>query len=150
MGINMAYIMCCYLGINVESNSAQLPSEAQLAPRRLRGPGSRLNTLRPRQNGRHFPEDIFKWIFLNENVWIWIKFSLKLVPKGQINNISALVQIMAWHQSGDKPYCLNQWWLVYWHVCITRLKWVNTLRPGTPFTNMINFYCSLDRYSYPI
>ena len=27
-----------------------------------------LNTLRPRQNGRHFPDDIFKWIFLNENV----------------------------------------------------------------------------------
>ena len=28
------------------------------------------NTLRPRQNGRHFAEDIFKCIFLNENVWI--------------------------------------------------------------------------------
>ena len=27
-----------------------------------------LNTLKPRQNGRHFPDDIFKCIFLNENV----------------------------------------------------------------------------------
>ena len=27
-----------------------------------------LNTLRPRQNGHHFPDDIFKCIFLNENV----------------------------------------------------------------------------------
>ena len=27
-----------------------------------------INTLRPRQNGRHFPDDIFKWIFVNENV----------------------------------------------------------------------------------
>ena len=26
-----------------------------------------INTLRPRQNGRHFPDDIFKCIFLNEN-----------------------------------------------------------------------------------
>ena len=26
------------------------------------------NTLRPRQNGRHFADDIFKLIFLNENV----------------------------------------------------------------------------------
>ena len=26
------------------------------------------NTLRPRQNGRHFPDDIFKSIFVNENV----------------------------------------------------------------------------------
>ena len=31
-----------------------------------------INTLRPRQNGRNFPDDIFKWIFLNENVWISI------------------------------------------------------------------------------
>ena len=29
-----------------------------------------INTLRPRQNGRHFPDDIFKWIFVNENAWI--------------------------------------------------------------------------------
>ena len=28
------------------------------------------NTLRPRQNGCHFPDNIFKCIFLNENVWI--------------------------------------------------------------------------------
>ena len=26
-----------------------------------------LNTLWPRQDGRHFPDDVFKWIFLNEN-----------------------------------------------------------------------------------
>ena len=49
------------------------------------------NTLRPRQNGRHFPDDRFKWIFLNENVWISIEVSLKFVPKGQIDNIPALV-----------------------------------------------------------
>ena len=28
------------------------------------------NSLRPRQNGRHFPDDIFKCFFLNENIWI--------------------------------------------------------------------------------
>ena len=62
-----------------------------------------LNTLRPRQNGRHFADDIFKCIFLNENVWIPIKISLKFVPQGLINNIPALVQIMAWRRPGDKP-----------------------------------------------
>ena len=36
-------------------------------------------------------DDIFKWIFLNENVWISIEFSLKFVPKGPINNNPALV-----------------------------------------------------------
>ena len=34
--------------------------------------------------------DIFKRIFLNENVWISIEISLKFVPKGSINNILAL------------------------------------------------------------
>ena len=46
-----------------------------------------LNTLRPRQNGCHFADDIFKWIFLNENVWILIKISLKFVPQGPINTL---------------------------------------------------------------
>ena len=61
-------------------------------------------TLRPRQNGRHFTDDIFKHIFLNENVWIPIKISLKFVAKGLIVNILALVQIMAWRRPGDKHY----------------------------------------------
>ena len=61
------------------------------------------NTLRPGQNTRNFPDDIFKCIFLNENVWLSIKISLKFGPKGPINNIPALVQIMAWRRPGDKP-----------------------------------------------
>ena len=48
-----------------------------------------LNTLRPRQNGRNFADDIFKCIFLNENAWISIKISLRFVPQGPINNIPA-------------------------------------------------------------
>ena len=50
-----------------------------------------VKTLRPRQNRRYFADDIFKCIFLNENVWIPIEISLKFVPKGPINNIPALV-----------------------------------------------------------
>ena len=59
--------------------------------------------MRPRQNGRHFPDDIFKCIFLNEKISISITISLKFVPKGQINDNPALVQIMAWSRPGDKP-----------------------------------------------
>ena len=44
-----------------------------------------------RQDGRHFPDNIFKCIFLNENVWILIKISPKFVPKGPIDNKPALV-----------------------------------------------------------
>ena len=62
-----------------------------------------VNSLRSRQNIRHFAHNVFKCNFLNENVWIPIKISLKFVPKGPINNIPALVQIMAWRQTGDKP-----------------------------------------------
>ena len=47
--------------------------------------------------------NIFKHIFFTENVGILIKISLKFVPKGPINNILALVQITAWHQSDNKP-----------------------------------------------
>ena len=49
------------------------------------------NTLRPRRNIRHFADDIFKCFFLNENVRISIKISLKLVPNGPIDNFPALV-----------------------------------------------------------
>ena len=62
-----------------------------------------INTLRLRQYSCHLPDDIFKCIFLNENVWILIKISLKFIPMGPIDNIPALVQVMAWHQSGNKP-----------------------------------------------
>ena len=82
------------------------------------------NTLRPRQHGRHFADDIFKCIFLNENVWISIKISLKFVPKGPINNIPALVQIMAWRRPGDKPLSEAMMVNLPTHICVTRPQWV--------------------------
>ena len=63
----------------------------------------RVNTLRPRQDGRYFADNTFKRIFLYENVWVSIEIPLKFVPKAPINNIPALVQIMAWRRPGDKP-----------------------------------------------
>ena len=81
-----------------------------------------VNTLWPGQDGRHYPDDIFKYIFLNKikNAWILITISSKFVPKGIINNIPSSdqiwlgadqglinnipsVQIMTWHRSGDNP-----------------------------------------------
>ena len=49
-----------------------------------------LNTLRPRRNWRHFADDIFKYIHLNENALISIKIPLKFIPKTPINNMPAL------------------------------------------------------------
>ena len=62
------------------------------------------NTLKPRQNGHHFADDPFKRIFVNKPVKISIKVTLQCVPKGQINNIPALVQKMAWPLPNDKPW----------------------------------------------
>ena len=47
-------------------------------------------------------DDIFKSIF-NESVWISITISLKFVSKGSIDYKSALVQVVAWHRTGEKP-----------------------------------------------
>ena len=79
-----------------------------------------INTLRPRQNGRRFADDTFKRIFLNENARISIEFSLKFVPKGPINNIPALVQIMAWRRPGDKPLSEPMMVSLQTHICVTR------------------------------
>ena len=47
--------------------------------------------------------NIFKRIFFNGNVRIFIQISLKFVPKCPIDNTSALVQVMDWRQIGDTP-----------------------------------------------
>ena len=81
---------------------------------------SSVNSLRPRRNSRHFTDDTFKHILLNENVRISIKISLKLVPKGPINNIPALVQIMAWRRPGDKPLSEPMMVSSLTDICVTR------------------------------
>ena len=98
-----------------------------------------VNTLRPRQNCRHFADDIFKCIFLNENVWISFNISLKCVPKGPINNIPALVQIMASHRPGDKslsePMIVN----LLAHVCVTRPQWDTMSNDSMGGENKVNW-----------
>ena len=60
------------------------------------------NILRTRRSRRYFADDSFRYIFLNENVWISIEISLKFIAKGPIKNIPVLVQIMAWRRPGVK------------------------------------------------
>ena len=83
-------------------------------------------TLRPRQNGRHFADDMFKCIFLNENLWIPIEISLKFVLKGSIDNNPALFQIMAWRRPGDKPLSETMMVNLLTHICVTRPQWVKS------------------------
>ena len=62
-----------------------------------------INSSLPRQNGCHFADNLFICIFVNEKFCILITISLKFVPKGPIDNIPALVQIMVWRRIGGKP-----------------------------------------------
>ena len=79
-----------------------------------------VNTLRLRQNGRRIADDTFKRIFLNETIIISIKISLKFVSKGPIDNIPALVQIMAWRRLGDKPLSEPMAISLLTHICVTQ------------------------------
>ena len=51
----------------------------------------------------NFSNNIFKWIFLTENAWILIRITLSFVTKSLTDNKLALVQVMAWQQTGTKP-----------------------------------------------
>ena len=117
------YHGCCWpanarsLGISCCGTGLVLPEYSRFS-RKI------VNTLRPRQDGRHFPDDILKCIFLNENARISLKKSLKYVPKVRINNIPALVQIMAWRRPGDKPLSEPMMVSLPTHICVTRPQWV--------------------------
>ena len=55
---------------------------------------------------------------------------------GPINNIPALVQIMAWRRPGDKPLSEPMITYLLTHICVTRPQWINLLRPRlTPCGN---------------
>ena len=62
-----------------------------------------INSSPPGQNGCQFADNSFKRIFTNEKFFISIRIWLKFVPKGPIDNKPALVQVMAWRLTGDKP-----------------------------------------------
>ena len=77
-----------------------------------------LDILRPEQHGCCFADNIFKFIFLYENCWIWFKI---LLTK---HNKWALVQIMAWHLTGDKPLSEPTMFNLLIHICVTWPQWV--------------------------
>ena len=62
-----------------------------------------VNSSPPGQNGRHFADDTFKRNLLNKMFFfLSIRFSLKFVPNGPMDNKAALVQVIACRRTGDK------------------------------------------------
>ena len=65
----------------------------------------------------------------NENVWNSVKIALKFIPKGLIDDKTALVQVMTWRWTGNKP--LHAEWRIY--ICVNKLTVIgsdNGLSPG--------------------
>ena len=44
----------------------------------------RINSSLPRRNGCHFADDVFKYIFLNDSSWFWLKIHWSLFPRVQL------------------------------------------------------------------
>ena len=78
--------------------------------------------LKPKQNGYHFVEDSLKYNFLKEDARISITILLKFVLKAQMNDIPALVHLMAWHLPGDKPLSDTRRARLLTYICVTRLQ----------------------------
>ena len=66
-------------------------------------------------------------------LWISMKMSLKFVPKDPIDNNPALIQIIAWHQTGDKPLSEPMMVRSQTHICISRPQWVNPSSAGSVY-----------------
>ena len=81
------------------------------------------NTMRLRQNDRHFADDILNRILLNWNISISNEISLKCVPKYPTNNIPALIQIMAWCPSDNKPISEPMKVSFLTRICISWPQW---------------------------
>ena len=65
-------------------------------------------------------EDNVKCIFLNKNIWVLLTISLKFIPNVQINNIPALIPIMARRYTGEKPLLETMIVKLFMHICFTR------------------------------
>ena len=77
-------------------------------------------TILPPFRRRHFQMHFHEWKCMNfDNI------SMKFVPKVLINNIPALVQIMACRHPGGKPLSEQMMVSLLTHICVTLPQWVN-------------------------
>ena len=64
----------------------------------------------------------FSWMKMLE---FWLKFHWSSFLRVQLTNIPAVVQIIAWRRSGDKPLSEPVMVSLMMHLCVTRPHWVN-------------------------
>ena len=68
---------------------------------------------------RYFQVHFLEWKCMNFD-----QNFIEVCPRGSINNIPALVQIMAWRRQGDKPLSKPMMGSFLTHICVTRPQWV--------------------------
>ena len=74
-----------------------------------------LDTLRPRRNGHHFPDDIFICISLMHMYEFWLRFHWGLYLMVQLPIFQ--YWIGKWFGAGQMTsHCLNHWCIVHWHI----------------------------------
>ena len=75
-----------------------------------------INTFGWRKSWHQSADEILKCFFINEKYHIFIQISLRFIPKGPINNMPSMVQIMPWRHSDDNQ--LSDDSVVYWYIYI--------------------------------
>ena len=82
--------------------------------------------------GRDKMADISQTTFSNvfSSMWMFeFRLKLKFVPKGPINTIPALAQIMAWRRPGDKPLSEAMLISLPMHICISFNELTHKIQP---------------------
>ena len=78
--------------------------------------------------------------YLEWKLWTSLKISLKFVPMVRINNIPALVQIMAWRLPGAKLFYEPMMVSLLTHICVTRPQWVKLMLQKYNVYPVVNKY----------
>ena len=105
--------------------------------------GHHLSASLPGQNGRHFADDISKWIFLNDNLVSWYEFRRSLFLRVQLTITEHWFKLRcgAWYAT---IHYLNQCWFnSSTHRCGTRGRWVKVIHVMGNECNMGLRFCSI-------
>ena len=98
--VNVTQSLCEYI---VYANEHLLSASVKLAAVKDTLTCFRFNSSSLNKMAAILADDVFKWIFLNENDRNPIQISLKFVSRSTIDNKLALVQVMTWRWTSGKP-----------------------------------------------
>ena len=84
-----------------------------------------------------FRRRLFHVHFLQWKLWYFDWIFTEICSQGPIDNNPALVQIMAWRRSVDKPLSEPMMVTLPTHICVARPQWVNGCNAVCTLCNMV-------------